>query len=85
MSKRRMLARNSLSLSPEDSPKFPQTPQAQLSPYSQSAKGWTVVQTGFDFRRRQRFFLFNTAIRRQVLGPTQPPTQWIHWATPLVT
>jgi hypothetical protein len=40
------------------------------------ATGWTIGVLGFDFRRGLVIFLFTTA-SRTVLGPTQPPIQWI--------
>jgi hypothetical protein len=38
--------------------------------------GWESGVLGFDSRRMLRIFLFTTA-SRPVLGPTQPPIQWV--------
>jgi hypothetical protein len=40
------------------------------------ATDWTIGVLGFDFRRALGVFLFTTA-SRTVLGPTQPPIQWV--------
>jgi hypothetical protein len=40
------------------------------------ATGWTIWILGFDSWRGLRIFLFITA-SRTVLGPTQPPIQWV--------
>jgi hypothetical protein len=37
-------------------------------------KGWAAEESDFDFRRRQKIFLFSTASRLD-LGPTLPPIQ----------
>jgi hypothetical protein len=44
--------------------------------------GWTIRIVGFDSRRRLGIFLFTTA-SRTVLGPTQPPIQWVPGALSL--
>jgi hypothetical protein len=46
------------------------------------AAGWTIGVLGFDFRRGLGIFLFTTA-SRTVLGPTQPPIQWVTGALSL--
>jgi hypothetical protein len=38
--------------------------------------GWTIGVLGFDSRLRLGIFL-STAASRTVLGPTQPPIQWV--------
>jgi hypothetical protein len=38
--------------------------------------GWAIGVRGFDSRRGPGIFLF-TAASRPVLGPTQPPIQWV--------
>jgi hypothetical protein len=44
--------------------------------------GWTIGVLGFDFWRGMGIFLFTTA-SRTVLGPTQPPIQWVPGALSL--
>jgi hypothetical protein len=46
------------------------------------ATGWTIGILGFDSQRRLGIFLFTTA-SRTVLGPTQPPIQWVPGALSL--
>jgi hypothetical protein len=46
------------------------------------ATGWTIGILGFDSRRGRGIFLFTTA-SRTVLGPTQPPIQWVPGALSL--
>jgi hypothetical protein len=43
------------------------------------ATGWTIGVLGFDSRRGLGILLFTTA-SRTVLGPTQPPIQWVSGA-----
>jgi hypothetical protein len=45
--------------------------------------GWTIEVRGFDSRQELGIFLFTTA-SRPVLGPTQPPIQWVPGALPLI-
>jgi hypothetical protein len=45
------------------------------------ATGWMIGVLGFDSRRGLWIFLFTTA-SRTVLGPTQPPVQWVPGAHP---
>jgi hypothetical protein len=44
--------------------------------------GWKIRVLGFDSRRGLGIFLFSTA-SRTVLGPIQPPIQWIREALSL--
>jgi hypothetical protein len=44
--------------------------------------GWKIGVLGFDSQRRLGIFLFTT-VSRTVLGPTQPPIQWVPWALSL--
>jgi hypothetical protein len=44
--------------------------------------GWTIGVLGFDSRRGLGIFLFTT-VSRTVLGPTQPPIQWVPGAPSL--
>jgi len=46
------------------------------------ATGWKIGVLGFDSRRGLSIFLFTT-LSRTVLGPTQPPMQWIRGAISL--
>jgi hypothetical protein len=46
------------------------------------ATGWTIGVLGFDSRRGLGIYLFTTA-SRTVLGPTQPPIQWVRGALSL--
>jgi hypothetical protein len=43
---------------------------------SQDSDGLRAGRPGFDSRQGQEIFLYSTA-SRQVLGSTQPPTQWV--------
>jgi hypothetical protein len=38
--------------------------------------GWTTGRSGFDPRQEQRIFPLSS-VSRPVLGPTQPPVQWV--------
>jgi hypothetical protein len=44
--------------------------------------GWTIGILGFNSRRGLGIFLFTTA-SRTILGPTQPPIQWLPGALSL--
>jgi hypothetical protein len=44
--------------------------------------GWTVKESGFDSRQRQRDVLISIRSRPS-LGPTQPPRQWVQGAVSL--
>jgi hypothetical protein len=46
------------------------------------ATGWTIGVLGFDSLRGLGIFLFTT-VSRTVLGPTQPPLQWVRGALSL--
>jgi hypothetical protein len=46
-----------------------------VSRYSDYATGWTVMNLGSIPGRSKRFIVFKSFI--PVMGPTQPPIQWI--------
>jgi hypothetical protein len=48
------------------------------SEHRQKVSGWTAEKSLFDFRRRQKYFLFfKTAQTAWPRGPKHPPIQWV--------
>jgi hypothetical protein len=50
--------------------------------YQRLTASWTIGWSAFDSRRELGIFLFHTA-SRPVLGPTEPPIQWVPGALSL--
>jgi len=53
--------------------------RSKYSPHqsiSRLTTGWTIGLAGFEFRRGLKIFHSDT-VSRLVLGPTQPPIQWV--------